>query len=148
NMTAVMNPAGNVQERYAYDPFGQVSYAAPDWSSRSTSSVGWVYLHQGGRFETVVALYHFRNRDYSPVLGRWTSIDPIGFKSRDLNLYGYVRDNATGSLDPSGLCGKKEAEKIKNFMTPNVPVGTDMATSDSVADIRTRAEAMAHRIYE
>src|SRR5437870_3051278 len=51
NVTAVMNPAGVVQERYLYDPFGSVSYLAPDWSSHSSSSVGWVYLYEGGRYE-------------------------------------------------------------------------------------------------
>ena len=29
--------------------------------------------------------------------------DPIGIAGGDLNLYGYVRDNPTGSLDPTGL---------------------------------------------
>ncbi|MDW8244156.1 MAG: RHS repeat-associated core domain-containing protein [Thermogemmata sp.] len=40
-------------------------------------SFALVYLHQSGRFDGTSGLYHFRYRDYSPTLVRWTSLDPI-----------------------------------------------------------------------
>ncbi|HLJ97197.1 MAG TPA: RHS repeat-associated core domain-containing protein [Gemmataceae bacterium] len=103
NVTAVVDATGTVQERYVYDPYGQVSFLAPDWSARSSSSVNWIYLHQGGRFDTVSGLYNFRNRDFSPVLGRWLQQDPMAFAAGDNNLYGCLAENPLGADDPLGL---------------------------------------------
>jgi len=43
------------------------------------SAYDWLYLHQGGRYDVTSGLYHFRFRDYSPTLGRWTSLDPLSY---------------------------------------------------------------------
>ena len=62
-------------ERYVYDPYGQVT--VPDARlgvRRSGSAYAWIYLHQGGRFDATTGLYDFRNRDYSPALGRWMQV--------------------------------------------------------------------------
>ena len=48
-------------------------------------------------------LYHFRHRDYSPTLGRWTSLDAPSYAAGDVNLYRTLRNNPLNSLDPSGL---------------------------------------------
>jgi YD repeat-containing protein len=53
NVTALVNTSGAVQERYVYDPYGQVTVLDPNWNARSNSSFAWVYLHQGGRYDTV-----------------------------------------------------------------------------------------------
>jgi RHS repeat-associated protein len=104
NVTALFDNSGSVVERYAYDPFGQVTVLAPDWSERAAGSAfGWVYLHQGGRFDATSGLYHFRHRDYSPTLGRWTSLDPIRYEAADVNLYRVVFNAPTVYTDPSGL---------------------------------------------
>jgi RHS repeat-associated protein len=65
--------------RYVYDPFGQVTVLNAEWNVLAGSAFAWVYLHQGGRFVTTSGLYHFRFRDYSPTLGRWTSLDPLSY---------------------------------------------------------------------
>jgi len=58
NVTAVAVTFGSrVVERYVYDPYGQVTVLAPDWSVRGTSSYAWAYLFQGGRFEVTTGLY-------------------------------------------------------------------------------------------
>src|SRR5262249_912207 len=89
------------------DPYGSVTVAAPDWSARSSSSFSWNYLHQGGKLDGVTGLYSFRNRDYSPVLGRWSQVDPLAYDARDSNLYRYVRNDPTNRMDPSGLQDEK-----------------------------------------
>jgi uncharacterized protein RhaS with RHS repeats len=40
---------------------------------------------------------------YDPTIGRWISQDPIGFKAGDANIYRYVGNSPTLSMDPSGL---------------------------------------------
>jgi len=103
NITAIFDNAGTIVERYVYDPFGQVTVLATDWSERAASDFAWHYLHQGGRFDATSGLYHFRHRDYSPTLGRWTSLDPIRYEAGDVNLYRYVGNTPTVFTDPSGL---------------------------------------------
>ncbi len=47
NVTALVDTTGTVQERYIYDPFGAVTILASNWTTRSSSNYGWVYLHHG-----------------------------------------------------------------------------------------------------
>ncbi len=102
NVTALVNTSGAVQERYVYDPYGQVTVLDPNWNVRSSSSFVWVYLHQGGRYDTATGLYSFRKRDYSPVLGRWIEVDPLGLGAGDANLYLYEGNSALTFTDPGG----------------------------------------------
>jgi RHS repeat-associated protein len=90
NITALFDNSGNVVERYVYDPFGQATVLDANWNVLTASTFGWLYLHQGGRFDSVSGLYHFRHRDYSPTLGRWISLDPLGYDAGDVNLYRFV----------------------------------------------------------
>jgi RHS repeat-associated protein len=111
NVTAVVDVSGTVQERYVYDPYGAVTFLAPDWSTRASSSVNWIYLHQGGRLDPASGLYNFRNRDYSPTLGRWMEEDPAAYVD-GMNLYSFVGDDPMNFMDPYGLKGGRLAGKI------------------------------------
>jgi RHS repeat-associated protein len=102
NVTSLVNTGGNVVERFVYDPYGRFDFKDASYGVRASSSYGWVYLHQGGRFDATAALFHFRNRDFSPTLMRWASVDPIGFRAGDGNLFRYVANNGPNRLDPSG----------------------------------------------
>ncbi|MDW8244651.1 MAG: RHS repeat-associated core domain-containing protein [Thermogemmata sp.] len=64
--------------------------------------MAWVYLPQGGRFDSTSSLYHFCYRDYTPTLGRWTSLDPLRYDAGDVNLYRTVFNAPTVYTDPSG----------------------------------------------
>jgi RHS repeat-associated protein len=104
NVTAIFDNSGNVVERYVYDPFGQVTVLDAGWVKRSAGSqFAWQYLHQGGRFDATSGLYHFRHRDYSPTLGRWTGLDPIRYAAGDVNLYRALGNGPVIWLDPNGL---------------------------------------------
>ena len=48
NVTALVNTSGQVQERYLYDPYGDVTITDASWNPKSgnTSSFGWRYLFQ------------------------------------------------------------------------------------------------------
>ena len=103
NVTALFDNSGTVVERYAYDPFGQATVLDAGWNVLTSSAFGWLYLHQGGRFDATSGLYHFRHRDYSPTLGRWTSLDPLRYDAGDVNLYRYVGNTPITFIDPLGL---------------------------------------------
>jgi RHS repeat-associated protein len=103
DVTALVNPSGQVVERYVYDPYGAVTVLSAGWATESGSQYAWRYLFQGGRFDWGTGYYNFRHRDYSPGLGRWLSNDPLGFGAGDVNLYRFVADDPTSNTDPSGL---------------------------------------------
>jgi RHS repeat-associated protein len=114
NVTALVDTTGTVQERYTYDPYGKATVRDPvTWQVRGGGTYGtrnfaWLYLHQGGRYERysdAAGMYLFRNRDYSPTLGRWLQQDPAGYAAGGSNLYQYVSSRPTVATDPSGEIG-------------------------------------------
>jgi RHS repeat-associated protein len=102
NTTALVNTTGTVQERYTYTPFGQVTFRDGSGSTLSGSAKDWIFLHQGGE-RIAAGDYEFRNRVYSPSLGRWLSNDPLGFEAGDQNWYRSIGNNPGNGLDPEGL---------------------------------------------
>ena len=58
--------------------------------------------YAGGMLESITGLVHFGAREYNPIIGRWTSRDPISFAGGDANLYGYVLGNPVMFVDPEG----------------------------------------------
>ncbi len=102
NTTALVSTGGAALERYVEEPYGTVTVLAGDWSGRPASQYQWIYLHQGGRFEPITLLYHFRHRDYSSNLGVWVQKDPIGYGD-GMNVYQYVGASPILERDPQGL---------------------------------------------
>ncbi|MFL5330238.1 MAG: RHS repeat-associated core domain-containing protein [Gemmataceae bacterium] len=104
NVTALVDGSGDVVERFVYDPYGRFDVLANDWSAKSGGSdYGWLYLHQGGRWDEDAGLFSFRNRDYSPRLMRWVEMDPITTRSGDVNFYRSFGNSPEDSVDPFGL---------------------------------------------
>jgi RHS repeat-associated protein len=91
------------------------------WTGIGSSAYGWQHFHQGGRLDSTSGWYHFRHRDYSPTLGRWTAMDPISYRSNDNDLYRYSFNNPAVLLDPFGLeaewadTGEISSQKKKVF---------------------------------
>ena len=117
--TKLTNPWGGVVERFVYDAYGQVTVLAPDWSGPISDAYGWVYLYQGGRYDTTSGLYDFRNRDYSPTLGCWLQQDPIGYAGGTADLYQMEQNNPVNQTDRTGLgdMGLGMANAIARQMT-------------------------------
>jgi RHS repeat-associated protein len=107
DVTALVNTSGAVVERYLYDPYGSATVTNASWTpvTGNTSAYGWLYLHQGGRLDTVTGWYEFRNRDLIPSQGTWAERDPLGFGGGSLDLYGYEGNSPANMVDPLGLSG-------------------------------------------
>ncbi|MFL6801497.1 MAG: RHS repeat-associated core domain-containing protein, partial [Sphingomicrobium sp.] len=58
---------------------------------------------------TCPGLYHYKARFYSPCLGRFLQVDPVGYDG-GVNLYAYVANDPVNSSDPTGLyeCATKD----------------------------------------
>ncbi|MBX3302491.1 MAG: RHS repeat-associated core domain-containing protein [Nitrospira sp.] len=102
---ALADTSGAVQTSYTYEAFGGTT------QSGSISSNSYKYTE---REDDGTGLYYYRARDYSPRLQRFISEDPIGFRGRQANLYGYVRNAPTVYIDPYGL--------IEGQLFPDIPL--------------------------
>jgi RHS repeat-associated protein len=96
-----------VQERFVYDPYGNVTVLTPAGTLRgsgaaSASNFKWVDLYQDGTLDTATGLYNFRYRDYDPTLQRWMEVDPAHYID-GANMYQYVGSSPTTNTDPTGL---------------------------------------------
>ena len=91
----VINTAtGAVVEQIGYDAWGNIT---------SDTNPGFQpFGFAGGLYDADTGLAHFGARDYDPVIGRWTTRDPLGFAGGDTNLYGYVVDDPVDNLDSTG----------------------------------------------
>jgi RHS repeat-associated protein len=94
---------GAIINRFLYLPYGDEQVLSATWG-KSLPNVVWQHLYQGLRVEAATGLAAARNRDYSPILGRFIERDPIGFAAGDNNLYRFVGNAPIGKTDPSGLC--------------------------------------------
>jgi RHS repeat-associated protein len=107
-----------VVERFQYDAYGAKTVLNASWNVVSgNGSYAFRHGFAGGKQDIVTGRLHFRNRDYDPTLGRWSSRDPIGFEGSPYNLYEYVDGNPIAKTDPTGLadcskCTQAEMDKL------------------------------------
>lgn len=137
NVTALVNTGGTVVQRFLYDPYGL--------SSEVTSNgYDWIYGHQGGRLETSTGTYHFRNRDFDPVLGRWLQEDPRRYVDGP-NLYIPALANPLRFVDPSGT--EVPVDKAAADVDPKwVPAGPDVWTE--IAGTRKSATVWKGKYFQ
>jgi len=105
NVTALLEPDGDVVERYCYDAYGRLTVLDDDWSddADNASDVDNEILYCGYRFDSETGYYHVRHRVYDPSLGRWVQRDPAGDLDGGMGLYEYVASGPTMGIDPLGL---------------------------------------------
>jgi len=101
NVHTLTDGDGNPVERYLYDAYGRVEFLDGDGdpAARSTDNP---YLFQGRRLDTETGLYYYRNRYYSPALGRFMQRDPMVYVD-GMGLYGFQRNRPIFALDALGL---------------------------------------------
>ena len=102
SLTTITNSSGAVQERLAYDAWGQ-RRDATDWDGAATATelrgfTGHEHLDRTG-------FIHMNRRVYDPRIGRFLSPDPVTQSpenGQNYNRYSYVFNNPLRYSDPSG----------------------------------------------
>ena len=89
---ALIDASGSLTSTLNYDSFGNVI-----GGSASTR-----YTYTGREADSDTGLMFYRARWYDPQQGRFASMDPLGFRGGDLNLFAYVLNNPANFRDPTG----------------------------------------------
>jgi RHS repeat-associated protein len=87
---------GHVVDERTFDSFGRVL-------SQSNPAVSFRYGYTGRELDLESGLDYYRARYYDSAVGRFISVDPMGFGAGNTNLYRYVGNNSTNNTDPSGM---------------------------------------------
>ena len=126
-VTSLVSAAGQVVERYVYDPYGKVTIYNPAWTSEVAWSAGKKneVLYAGYRYDSETALYNVRHREYHPTLGRFIQRDSVGY-STSMNLYAYVSADPITGWDPLGLCEPTGGSSGTGVARPNKPSYQDL----------------------
>jgi RHS repeat-associated protein len=94
----IVNEAtGTVAQELRYDEFGRVLL--------DTNPGFQPFGFAGGIYDGQTGLVRFGARDYDPVVGRWTAMDPGGLVAARYNFYLYVSGNPQSFIDPDGKRG-------------------------------------------
>jgi RHS repeat-associated protein len=109
-----------VVEKYTYDAYGTPVIRNASGAILTASAITNPHMFTGRRLDSETGLYHYRNRVYSPVIGRFLQRDPIGYFD-SMNLFQYVGNSPLNWLDPFGLTkgGKQGIGGSDPLMNPN-----------------------------
>jgi RHS repeat-associated protein len=102
SIVAVSNASGTVTAINSYDDYGIPKSTNPAAMGR--------FGYTGQAWLPEIGLSYYKNRVYSPTLGRFMQSDPIGYGD-GVNLYAYVKGDPINFSDPLGLEGE-EIEEI------------------------------------
>ncbi|MFC2146714.1 RHS repeat domain-containing protein [Acidobacteriota bacterium] len=113
--TAVTDADGNVVERYKYGLYGMPTFMDAAGNEIPNSTIGNNILFQGREYEPETNFYYFRARHYDPIMGRFLSTDPIGYRD-SMNPYQAFNQNPVNFVDPFGLETREELyDKILEY---------------------------------
>jgi RHS repeat-associated protein len=104
----IVNDQGGVVDRVTFDSFGNKTY-------ESKPEKAFRFGFTGREADPETGLYYYRARYYDPAVGRFISVDSIGFQAGDTNLYRYVFNSPTMGTDPTGHEGNWLSETFNNF---------------------------------
>lgn len=104
---------GTVEQVNHYYPFGSLFSDPRTISGNSTNRQRFI----GKELNMESGLYDFSARFLDPLLGRFTTVDPLAERYPDISPYVYCAGDPVNALDPDGRAWRPTRNKSQN--TPN-----------------------------
>lgn len=101
SVSALGNNAGNIVERYEYDPCGSVNIYDNNYNPVAASSTENSIYYTGRSYDSEIDKYYYRARHFDPIAGRFMQHDPLKYID-GLSMYAYVGNNVLNRKDPAG----------------------------------------------
>ncbi|MBA1420609.1 MAG: hypothetical protein FAF03_07075 [Epsilonproteobacteria bacterium] len=98
----VANENGAILWQWDFTPYGE---------NKPTGSMTFNLRFPGQYYDAETGHHYNINRDYDPVIGRYTQSDPVGFKG-GVNTYAYAEANPVMKKDGMGLWASKYGWKV------------------------------------
>ncbi len=96
NVSELVAADGSIAAHYEYNPFGNLNAKSGILADAIPFRFSTKY------FDAETGLYYYGYRHYSPTLGRWLSLDPIGVRG-GAHCLGFVGNNPISLFDEKGL---------------------------------------------
>jgi RHS repeat-associated protein len=108
SVDTITDADGHVVESRTYDSFGNLLSTTPN---SQLPAPNFRYGYTGRELDAESGLDYYRARYYDSAVGRFISVDPMGFGAGDTNLYRYVGNNSTNATDPSGMISWNDVQQ-------------------------------------
>lgn len=105
DVVALLDNSGAVVVKYRYDAWGNCNTTVVDPNASTIATLN-PFRYRSYYFDTETGFYFLKTRYYDPEIGRFMTIDDIGYLDPDtvdgLNLYAYCLNSPIKYSDPEG----------------------------------------------